>query len=705
MVECCSLYLVASTFLVLYYVCFLGKEEMLKRIQQAKENGLTLKLSYTTVALTGSSAAGKTSFLNLLIRKKFTAQHHSTNVAESKQVVYTSGVVGSGKESQWIDLNHKNMLEQLKDYLETHVPTVTHTEMKKYTTTCPVEDDIAGATDMVIRKLLNQDHASSLGDVWKMVNFLDTGGQPEFVNLFPAISSSIIVTFIVLNMCGGVKSLDEPVKVIHSKHGEQSYEPYHLHYTNLDLIKLLMAFTKDSCIKAKPLLSPIQHKNKNSNTSYQCYVGTHADKVTAAEIQAIERKLKYTADELKCKKLLWELNEKVLFPVDNTTAGGKNEDLNAGIIRTRIQEIVEDSSVYDVPITWFILLLEIQKISLQRKISFLSFSEVVDICKEGKLSQDEEEIQNALLLFHLMGILLYYHEVPEMCQYVIINHQWLFEKLSSLISLTFERKGYNLAAIEKFKNEGLLSKSLIEQINLQADIKTDCFIALLEHLKVIAKIDTENYFVPCVLPSQSDTSVILDQYGNLQHVKLLVHFVNNPLPQGFFCCLVVQICQKLPKNWDLPLKSTEQNHHKYNNLITFYTSDTGHSISLIDKIGHLEIQIRHQETASAIHYDVKQFLTNVFDKVCNHLQLDCKQFCYGFLCNCNKTVTSENHVASMPKELDPVPHWIQCPYSRIKLTPSHLIWFQPLQKVMNITVFLVILVITQLKTSVEHYNL
>ena len=650
---------------------------MLKRIQQAKESGLTLKLCYITVALTGSSAAGKTSFLNLLNRKKFTTQRHSTNVAESKQVIYTAGVAGSGRESQWIDLSHNNMLEQLKDYLATHIPTVTHTEMKKYTTKCLVEDDIANANDRDIRKLFHQDNTLSLGDVWKIVNFLDTGGQPEFINLFPAISSSIIVTFIVLNMCGGVKSLYESVKVIHSKHGKQSYEPYHLHYTNLDLIKRLMAFSKDSCIKAKPPLSPIQHKNKNSNTSYQCYVGTHADKVTKAEIQAIENKLKDTADELKCNKFLWELDEKVLFSVDNTTAGDDNEDPIAGIIRTRIQEIAKDSSVYDVPITWFILLLEIQKISSERKISFLPFSEVVDICKKGKLSQDEKEIQNALLLFHLMGILLYYHEVPGMCQYVIINHQWLFEKLSSLISLTFERKGYDLEAIEKFKNEGLLSKSLIEQINLQADIKTDCFIALLEYLKVIAKVDTENYFMPCVLHSGSITSTILDQYGNLQHVQLLVHFVNNPLPQGFFCCLVVKICQNLPENWLPPI---QQKQHIYNNLITFHTSDTGHSISLIDKIGYLEIQIRHQETSTAIHYYVQQFLTSVFDKVCNHLQLDCKQYCYGFLCNCTNTITSENHIASLPK-LDPVPHWIQCPFRNIKLTPSHLIWLQPPSKV------------------------
>ena len=82
------------------------------------------------------------------------------------------------------------MLEQLKDYLKTHIPTVTH-KIKLYSTKCRVENDIA-ARGVYVKNI-----SPSLGDVWKMVNFLDTGGQPEFINLFPAISSSIIVTFIV----------------------------------------------------------------------------------------------------------------------------------------------------------------------------------------------------------------------------------------------------------------------------------------------------------------------------------------------------------------------------------------------------------------------------------------------------------------------------------------------------------------------------
>ena len=301
-----------------------------------------MKLSYTTVALTGSSAAGKTNFLKLLNKRDFVEHHHSTNVAESEQVMYTAGVVGSGRESQWINLSHEHMLEQLKHYLETHVhtPVVTDDSMEEYTTKCPVEDDIVAARNLEDKKVIDPDSASPLGDKWKIVNFLDTGGQPEFINLFPAISSSVIITFIVLKMCGGVKSLDDPVKVIHCKDGVKSYEPYQLNYTILDLIKLLMAFSKDSCIKAKPLLLPMQQNNKNKNVSYQCCVGTHADKVTEAEVQAIDSTLKCTADELRCNKFLWELKNNILFPVNNKTAGSDNEDPIAGEIRSRIQGLI-----------------------------------------------------------------------------------------------------------------------------------------------------------------------------------------------------------------------------------------------------------------------------------------------------------------------------------------------------------------------------
>ena len=157
----------------MFFVLLCSEGNNTSKYSRGKKEWLNSQVVLHNVALTGLSAAGKTSFLNLLSREKFTAHHHSTNVAESKQVVYTAGVVGSGKESQWIDLSHENMLRQLNGYLQTHIPTVKHAGIKMYSPNCHVEDDIA------VTHLFVQDNASSLGDVWKMVNFLDTGSQPS----------------------------------------------------------------------------------------------------------------------------------------------------------------------------------------------------------------------------------------------------------------------------------------------------------------------------------------------------------------------------------------------------------------------------------------------------------------------------------------------------------------------------------------------
>ena len=61
--------------------------------------------------------------------------------------------------------------------------------------------------------------------MWDIINFLDTGGQPEFVNILPAVSSTIALTFIVFNLS---ESLDSLVHVKHSIEGHPSFKPYDL---------------------------------------------------------------------------------------------------------------------------------------------------------------------------------------------------------------------------------------------------------------------------------------------------------------------------------------------------------------------------------------------------------------------------------------------------------------------------------------------
>ena len=140
-----------------------------------------------------------------------------------------------------------------------------------------------------------------LGDVWDIINFLDTGGQPEFVNILPAVSSSIALTFIVFNLS---KSLNDFVWVEHNVNGDPSFKPYDLDCTNLEFIKRLMIssenFNKNISISLK--LKSTQRKG-GKNGSKMCFVGTHAFEIKEEETKKLMINYQVLLANLSCTKL------------------------------------------------------------------------------------------------------------------------------------------------------------------------------------------------------------------------------------------------------------------------------------------------------------------------------------------------------------------------------------------------------------------
>ena len=288
-------------------------------------------------------------------------------------------------------------------------------------------------------------------------------------------------------------------------------------------------------------------------------------------------------------------------------------------------------------------------------------------------------VHNILLFFHFMGMLFYYHTVKGICDYVFIDRQWLFTKLTELVEIKFKKsykkKEISPEHIEKFTMEGRLNISIINNLKIDLEgIEPLYFINLLDHLNIVACFDSEqkDYFMPCVLPSFPATAEKISEldklYGETKHAPLLVGFKNGSMPHGFFCQLIVELCKNLPTGWHVPLLSTPSVQHAYNNLITFHTT-SGHCISLFYKTGYIEIQVRHEETQPAvIHRNIQCELDKALKKVSCHLQLNKGQLRYGFYCN-QQYFAELNELAS-PDE------YIFCDYGKTKLTRDHKVWLQ-----------------------------
>ena len=547
------------------------------------------------IIIAGSGAAGKTNFINLLMQRKFEKDHRSTNVVHANHAVSFpmatfKGSSEEGDEVMWVELDSKLEISYLQSVLlpkhlskpklavssirtvdkrdtakaplssnETPVKpqyqpkTVTQQRpLLKWFTGCCIRSIKCGHL-FTVDSILDTDPSyfsvpiHELGSVLNIISLLDTGGQPEYIHLLPTININPTITFVVHNLS---KSLDDQVLVEHSQHGKRMFTPYHLSYSNLDMIKFLMSVVNESVERPACNVSDLQLvvTPGSDDKSYICMMGTHADKVSQVEIKNIEEKLTSLVNKTHCHASLWYQKDKsVLFSVDNTTAGTKySEDPVAKELRNRIETVASKKEVYELPITWMLLQLEIRQVCSKRKESYISVNDCVAIAKQSYLISNTEEVKSVLQYCHILGVLIYFHEIPGICDYVIIDHQWWFDKLSSVMCITFKEDFLNYQAVRKLKYQGILSKELVKHIEWKGDINEEYFFSLLIHMKIITPIVSEpygieEYFIPFALSAYDlqHENEILSQYGHLQGKPLLIQFYSGLLPRGLFCSLMV----------------------------------------------------------------------------------------------------------------------------------------------------------------------
>ena len=657
---------------------------------QAREKGLTINVRYGKAILAGSSAAGKSSFFRLLMKKEHKPQHISTGLADSHQLTFATKVdfSTSGEQVEFLKLDLEKEIAGLQSRLQEKrfyqpssdggVQPVDHVEIseKKYTdTNISKRIELLKELTRVEKSALVTNKSvpkKDLQEIWDVLTFIDSGGQPQYITMLPAVNSSAMITFVVYNMKLGVEGLNSKVIVSHGdEEGNPTFKPYTIECTNLELIKTLITMTNNNFVHKKSFLDEVRVTKSNS-CSFLSFIGTHQDKVHEDVVTNISKFFDSVTSDADVQNM-WIYQDKYLIPVDNASSGTKNEDTHAAFIRKKLYELIQEQDVYSVPIVWVLLELEIRKLCEERKCSFITYSEIVELCKQKNLSSDEEYIKNALRFHHLFGVLLYYEEVDGMRDLVITNHQWLLNKLTKIAYYSFS-EFKNKKVYEDFEHKGIFHETLLDKIDLVdefikssgIDLKTfnikKCFLNLLEHLRIVAPINeqecTIRYFMPSLLSMCNTASLpdALHKYGkcettdNCNVEPLLIQYKTSSessggLPRGAFCCLVVELMQK-DIGWRPQWSKDKDESEIFCNLVTFYTSNNQCYVTLVDKIFYLEIQIRSREKIQpSIFFCVRLKITDALLKVGEKLCLYKFSFCYGFLCHTCKD--DDKHVTTI----------------------------------------------------------
>ena len=695
-----------------------NEKALRKSLKRAKKEHGTIPVRFLKLFFTGSGAAGKTSFINLLLKKEFNRFHRSTNVVHTSHAVSIkkADLHRSDFEVTWTEFDSDYKINLLCSILlpKPSVPLETgpstnselSTEevatqskpvavinqnksprpqptLKQYFTglfESSGKDLNLSTFDSIIDAKESDPIAYHPGKVLNIITLLDTGGHPDYIHLLPTINIYPTVSFVIHDLS---KRLSDQVRMLveFSQHGKHMFIPYHLSYSNLDLIKLLVSAAN---ALERPITNfPLVSTPGTTNKSYICLVGTHKDTVQVRVKEEVGRQLVTLVNELNCETAVWQNDEGgVLFSVDNTTTGSKRhcEDPVANVIRKKIEMLADQKDIYEPPITWMLLELEIRHACSERQQAYISFQECVTTARKTGLMSTVEEIKSVLLYHHLLGALIYFDKIPGLRDYVIIDHQWWYDKLSSIISITFQKASHDTHAIQKLKYQGLLTKEVLQSTRWKDDIKEEFFLSLLVHIRIVAPIRAEKkleYFIPFILPACNlkQNSELLEQYGHLQGVSLLVKFQLGLLPIGMFCSLIVELLQHSPRSWH-PQFLHEGVHHTFSNLITFQIHN-GYFFSLLNKVSYLEVQIRHPEEDFSIpvHNGVYNYLVYALTEVCIHLNFDFEKLQFGFLCQCGKGI--DNHIAVVPDITSSMLH-AECSLDSlhlVKLDSSHLVWF------------------------------
>jgi len=245
-----------------------------------------------------------------------------------------------------------------------------------------------------------------------------------------------------------------------------------------------------------------------------CFIGTCCDKIEEPidnVLETVDRRISKLVSDVNVENKflqIWSDHKgRILFPVNNTTAGTiKSEDSIAHVIRQKfIKKILQKKAQFEIPITWFILELQLRSFHKDEKKVCISLENVKKTCDqvmpEGQ-KMEMKEIIEVLKFYHQLGILLYFDEVDGLNEFVITDPQWLFCSLTEIVTCKFHQSQVlDKDLVDKLRSKGILYRQLLDDLNLDVqDIKLESFLNLLKFLKIIVPYDRDSFFMPSILP-------------------------------------------------------------------------------------------------------------------------------------------------------------------------------------------------------------
>ena len=423
-----------------------------------------------------------------------------------------------------------------------------------------------------------------------MINMMDVGGQPGFVEMLPAFTTGSALYFLFFRMDQEIRELYE-VQFLAANSVEEVDlgSLYCIEDVLCQLVSSISCF--ESFKGSVEISSELKSRALLFGTFKDHYYNKGPDLLESRckEIEATLWKMLSSMQE----DLLLEADEKhKFFMIDNMEG---NDDIDS--IRTTIEDIIRSSfSQTEVPPSW--LMFRILLILVGEPVVSLNLCRAL-----ASRLEMPTPVEDAIQFFHYnIGSLMYYPEVESVKDMVICDPQVIFDSISELVIDTFgvANRAIPRSVRKEFKSKGFFTLKHIEdttQKKRKSHLTPRQLIDLLEHLGILAEIRVEEqpssqeestkYIIPAVLKNASEDELSPDS-SHKHSYSIMVHFDCGFVPYGVFCFVIARLISSqdtLALSWklrkDLPIRK---------NRVVFLV-DGRFDIVLVSQPQYLEIQL------------------------------------------------------------------------------------------------------------------
>ena len=502
------------------------------------------------------------------------------------------------------------------------------------------------------------------------IHIIDTGGQPEFHEMLPALITGPAINLLVFKLTEDLRSR---YKVTYRSSSGDS-EPYLTSLTHEEVI--FRSLASIACLRQNTIgwnFDKLPIKDDSEPAAF--LIATHKDEVDESKVNEVNQQLKtkiQSSPELFHENLVQFSNQdSVIFALDT-----RNDDQMIDELRRVLHQVISEKFCeLQIPASWCAFSVELRK-------SKRSHCTCYKLAQECGIN-DESDFHSVLwYLHHRVGSIMYYPEVKDLKDIIITDLQLVFDRITELIRSCFTFKALQDPSVDyEFYKNGRFSEADLTKISSSKE-KRDSFtpkrlVSLLKHLYILAgpmktKVGRKTvnyYFMPCAL---KPTQVENVQQSASCPVPLLISFECGYTPVGVFCCLVVYLLSQTSLKWKL--QEEEETVH-YRNKITFEVGKFYDSVAIISHATFLEVLVHRQKTSKlstdSLCEQVLSVLHNGLIAVTKSLHYTYKsKHLFGFYCHCSPSLLPHSAV------IEHCPEIAKCGLSKRKmvLDDRYLSW-------------------------------